>query len=419
MSSNVVLIIGLVWPEPKSSAAGKRMLQLIALLQKTGRKVIFASTAAENALSFDLNSLGIEKAHIELNASSFDDFIKKCNPSIVLFDRFLTEEQFGWRVTEHCPLALKILDSEDLHCLRYTRAANFKMGIPFEVENLFEEDWTKREIASILRCDLTLIIAEYEMEILKRYFKIDDALLLYLPILIDKVALDFEQSNISFQEREDFVFIGNFWHEPNWDAVVYLKKIIWPLIREKLPKARIRIYGAYPSQKVFDLNNKSEGFLVLGRADSAEKVISTARVLLAPLRFGAGIKGKLIEAMQYGTPSVTTSIGAESINGNLPWNGYITDSPIELATKAVSMYSDEDLWVKSQSLGFMIIKKRFNKCDFENLFHEKVEILLDTLNQHRKCNFYGALVHHHSMRSAQYMSRWIEEKNKNTILSKL
>ncbi|WP_026976606.1 glycosyltransferase [Flavobacterium tegetincola] len=417
MTNNVVLIIGLVWPEPASSAAGKRMLQLIALFQSWGYQVTFASTAAENALNFDLSTIGIEKVTIKLNAESFDDFVKICNPSIVLFDRFVTEEQFGWRITENCPEALKVLDSEDLHCLRYTRAANFKKGVSFEIENLYEEEWTKREIASILRCDLTLIIAEYEMEVLKKYFKIDQNVLLYLPILFDQVDLKMEDSNLSFQERSDFVFIGNFWHEPNWDAVVYLKKTIWPLIRKQLPTAIIRIYGAYPSQKVFDFTNKKEGFYVEGRADSALEVISKAKVLIAPLRFGAGIKGKLLESMQFGTPSVTTSIGAESINGNLPWNGFIADDAIEFALKSISLHQYEKLWLESQKQGYCILNERFKKGHFVALFHEKLHSMLNNLASHRRKNFYGALLSHHSMNSTKFMSKWIEEKNKNSILS--
>ena len=408
-----LLIIGLVWPEPNSSAAGKRMLQLITLFKKWGYSITFASSALENELNFDLETIDVLKKSIKLNSDSFDSFIQDINPTIVLFDRFVTEEQFGWRVSNCCPNAFKILDSEDLHCLRYTRQANFKKDIPFEVENLFEEDWSKREIASILRCDLTLIIAEYEMEILFQYFRIDRSLLHYLPILFHEEELITNFSDIDFLQRRDFVFIGNFWHEPNWDAVVYLKRNIWPLIKMQLPKAIIRIYGAYPSQKVFDFNNKKEGFLVLGRAEDAEKVISDARVLIAPLRFGAGIKGKLLESMLWGTPTVTTSIGAESINGDLEWSGFISDDLEEIASKAVLLHENNEIWTKAQKQGQSILKNRFLATDFEVVFEEKIKHILSHLKEHRKGNFMGALLAHHSMRSTEYMSRWIQEKNKN------
>lgn len=113
-----LLVIGYVWPEPDSSAAGSRMMQLIEILQNQNYQVTYASPALETDHMADLSMLGIEKVSIELNKSSFDDFVKKLNPDIVLFDRFMMEEQFSWRVDKQCPEAVKILETVDLHCLR-------------------------------------------------------------------------------------------------------------------------------------------------------------------------------------------------------------------------------------------------------------------------------------------------------------
>jgi glycosyltransferase involved in cell wall biosynthesis len=243
--------------------------------------------------------------------------------------------------------------------------------------------------------------------------------LFYLPLLFEESELNREIKLNDFQSRKDFVFIGNFWHEPNWDAVLYLKKTIWPLIRKQLPKAIIRIYGAYPSQKVFDLTNKNEGFLVLGRADDAKTVVSSARILLAPLRFGAGLKGKLLEAMQFGTPSITSSIGAESINGALQWSGFITDDATEFALKTLLLYTDEKLWYSCQNNGKIILQQRFKSADFEIPFYERIQNVLRNLERHRQNNFYGAMLLHHSLKSSEYMARWIEEKNKSTSRTNL
>ena len=165
-----LLIIGFVWPEPQSSAAGSRMLQLIKAFRSWNYKIIFASPCTKHNNAFDLTSLGVETLCIELNSSTFDDFIKNLQPDIVLFDRFMIEEQFGWRVTEHCPKALKILDTEDLHGLRKGRMKAFKAQKSFDDFYLFN-DTTKREIASIYRSDLSLIISEAEMVLLKEKFK--------------------------------------------------------------------------------------------------------------------------------------------------------------------------------------------------------------------------------------------------------
>jgi len=114
-------------------------------------------------------------------------------------------------------------------------------------------------------------------------------LIYYLPFMLDNISQDDFIKMPSFEERRHFVSIGNFLHEPNWDAVQHLKKDIWPLIRKQLPEAELHIYGAYPSQKVFELHNEKEGFIIKGRAQDANQVIGNARLLLAPIRFGAGL----------------------------------------------------------------------------------------------------------------------------------
>ena len=402
-----VLIIGFVWPEPNSSAAGGRMAQLISIFKEQGFEVTFASPAMDSDYMVDLESLSVSKKSIELNCSSFDVFVKELNPSIVLFDRFMMEEQFGWRVAENCPDALLLLDTEDLHCLRLARQKAFKENREFTTDDLLVSAVAKREIASILRCDISLMISEYEMELLQKVFKIDDGLLYYLPLLLEPI-----QNSPFFEERQHFVFIGNFLHEPNWNAVQYLKETIWPLIRKQFPEAVLQIYGAYPSQKVLQLHQPKDGFYILGRANDAQEVVRNARVVLAPLRFGAGIKGKLVEAMQCGTPSITTTIGAESMCGNLSWNGFIADEPQAFADKALELYQDKMIWLKAQKNGYEIIEKRYLKSLYVDDFLQHILKVQIDLKQHRMSNFMGTLLHHHTLTSTKYMSRWIEEKNR-------
>ncbi|AWG21310.1 glycosyltransferase [Flavobacterium faecale] len=407
--NKIVLIIGSVWPEPNSSAAGYRMLHLISCFQEKGYHVIFSSPAMDSDFMVSLKEYNVEKQNIKLNCSSFDEYILVINPAIVLFDRFMMEEQFGWRVAENCPKAVRILDTEDLHCLRLARQKAFKERRLFEIEDLLEEEVAKREIASILRSDLSLMISKFEIEILKSLFKIDDKLLFYLPFVLN---IKDEVNFIPFERRKDYVFIGNFLHEPNWNAVQYLKETVWPLIRQKQPNAELHVYGAYLSQKVLQLHQPKQGFLIKGRADSAEKVISEARVLLAPLRFGAGLKGKLFESMQYGTPTVTSSIGAEAMHDKLPWNGFVADIEEDFARKAVELYNDEKIWLQAQRNGVAILKSCFDRDTVETKFKVAVSFLIENREKHRKSNFYGILLQHHSLNSTKYMSRWIEEKNK-------
>ncbi|OMQ11009.1 glycosyltransferase [[Flexibacter] sp. ATCC 35103] len=408
-----LLIIGFVWPEPNSSAAGGRMMQLISVFAANEFEITFASPALDSDFMVDLSEFGVKKISIELNNSSFDDFIIELNPDVVLFDRFMIEEQFGWRVSENCPKAIRLLDTEDLHCLRTARQKAFKENRTFELNNLLSEEVAKREIASILRCDLSFIISEFEMEVLKDVFKIDPDLLHYLPFLVDEISEEDLVKLPSFQERKNFVFIGNFLHEPNWNTVQYLKETIWPLIKKQFAEAVLEVYGAYPSQKVLQLHQPKNGFFIMGRAADANEIVKKARIVLAPIRFGAGLKGKLLEAMQCGTPSVTTTIGSEAMHSNLPWNGFITDDFQEFANHAIALYQDENLWRESQKNGITIINECYKISKYSVQLMEVVHGLLDNLESHRLHNFMGSLLQHHTLKSTKYMSKWIEAKNKN------
>lgn len=412
-----LLIIGKVWPEPRSSAAGSRMIQLIDLFQKDGWEITFSSPASKSDYSFNLEEIGVRETPVQLNDSSFDEFIKQLKPDAVIFDRYMTEEQFGWRAAENCPGALRILDTEDLHCLRNARQNAWKKNREFKAEDLLTEETAKREIASILRCDLSLIISDAEMQILKDAFHIDERLLFYLPFLLDFDDEPVHKNLLNYDDRNSFVSIGNFRHEPNWNAVLWLADEIWPLIRARLPSAKLYVYGSYPSKKNFQLSKPDNGFLIKGRASDAKEVIGKARVLLAPLRFGAGIKGKLVEAMQCGTPSITTSIGAEGIVLGNKWNGVIADDPGQFADAAVELYQNQDYWQTSQQAGFEILKDRFDRNKFEPELLRRIKEISNDLKSHRRNNFTGSMLMHHSMNSTKFMSKWIEEKKKQQVSS--
>jgi len=406
-----VLFIGQVFPESSSTAAGSRMLQLLAVFKDFGN-ITFASTAQKSAYSDDLDFLGIDCVAIALNNASFDTFILDLNPLIVVFDRFVTEEQFGWRVAQQCPKAMRILDTEDLHCLRFARQIVFQKKEIFSISKFKTLDITKREIASIYRCDLSLLISGKEYELLTQEFKISEKILMTIPFMVDAVSEKEIAQLPSFEKRQDFMTIGNFLHQPNWQAVLVLKNTVWPLIRKTLPKARLLIYGAYTSKKVTDLHNEKQGFIVKGRAVSAAKVISEAKVMLAPILFGAGLKGKLLEAMQYGTPSVTTAVGAEGMRNGLPWNGLITNNLQEFEAHAIRLYTNKDFWLQAQAMGIEMVNTNFSKKKFTAKLISKITTIQSQLTQHRKENFVGAMLLHHTLQSTKYLSKWIEAKNK-------
>ncbi|MGY3055319.1 glycosyltransferase involved in cell wall biosynthesis [Pedobacter sp. UYEF25] len=410
MHSKRLLIIGLVWPEPTSSASGTRMIQLVNLFMSNGYEITFASAAAKSDYSFIFPET-VKEEHIKLNDESFNRFITALNPTVVMFDRFMIEEQYSWRVQQECPDALRILDTEDLHFLRKAREESYRQKIDFSFEHLYTEE-AKREIAAILRCDLSLIISNVEMKILSQQFKIDHSILFYLPFLEEKITNDTVQNWSSFETRKDFMFIGNFLHEPNWKTVLTLKNEVWPKLSKLLPNAHLNIYGAYPSQKVSQLNNNQERFFVKGRADDAKQMLAKHRVLLAPTKFGAGLKGKFIDAMQVGTPSVTTTIGAEGMVGNLNWPGIVVDDLDSFIEAAFSLYTVESMWKIAQQNGTKIINERYCTDNLIVPFISRLNDLSLHFSKHRNANFLGQILRHHTLQSSKYLSLWIEEKNK-------
>ncbi|WP_445178457.1 glycosyltransferase [Pseudomonas sp. McL0111] len=423
-----VLVIGYVWPEPRSSAASGHVMQILETFLEQGWDITFSSPAGHGEHKADLAGLGIREVPIELNNGSFDIFVTELAPDIVLFDQFMMEEQFGWRVEKCCPDALRVLETSDLQSLRHARHQRLKdclksapdlqdfsslyaPALLEEFELMSDSDIAKREIAALYRCDLNLMISEVEIDLLVEQFGLPRSLLHWCPLMIDLPVGEHR----SFGDRAHFLSIGNFRHAPNWDAVLWMKTTIWPLIRAQLPQAQLHIYGAYTPPKATALHNPAQGFHVMNWAEDALQVMSAARVCLAPLRFGAGIKGKIVDAMLCGTPSITTPIGAEAMHGDQPWPGAIACTAQDFADRAVHIYRDQALWNEASQAGDALLAHRYQRTVHGPALIEKLHACLKNIKQLRKLNFTGSMLRHHHHKSTQYMSQWIEAKNQNTL----
>ena len=399
-----LLIIGHVWPQPKASAAGEHMMHLIELFMDLEYSIHFVTAAQQPENYEDLNGLDVTTASIKINNDDFDEYLKNLKPDIVLFDRFMVEEQFSWRVKQQCPSALRILDTEDIHFLRKQRQENIK-GKPTEVLS----DIAKRELASMYRSDLSLIISEVEIKLLTEKYGIPKSLLFYLPLLSKQVELN---NMPPFEARKDVVFVGNFLHEPNWHAVQILKKEIWPLVRKKNTNIGLHIYGAYASDKHKQLQNEKERFYVHGYVNDLDGTLRNARLLVAPLYFGAGQKGKLLRAMQCGVPSITTQVGAEAMQFEKAWPGLIEDDYNAFASALIDLYLGKNLWEEKQRNIEVLVNNHFQYDTYLNKFKEVIFTLREGVELQRSLNVVGEILWHHSLRSTEFMSRWIMEKNK-------
>lgn len=414
-----VLFIGTVWPEPTSSAAGLRSLDLVRACRRAGWEVVFAAPSKENAFSEALVSQGIPCHTVQANDPAFDALIAGLKPDFTIFDRFMTEEQFGWRVRAHAPECVRVLDTIDLHLLRRARARELenRPGDAAALEDVFDskielrtED-ALREIASIYRSDLTLVISSFEMGLLAARFGVPAELLLHVPFSYAPRA-----AAPGFGERSNFAMIGNFRHPPNADAVLWLKNGIWPLIRAEmsragLPAAEVHVYGAYPSKRMMDLTDAGSGFHVRGPARDQYETLARYRVNLAPLRFGAGLKGKISDGWWSGAPAVTTPIGAEGMT--LPdgrFGGEVERTPEALARAAIRLYQSAREWEAAVAAGHETLDKVFGYESNADAFIARLARAHAERENGRAANFVGAMLSHHLHQSTTYFSRWIELK---------
>jgi hypothetical protein len=431
-----VLFLTPVWPEPQSSAAGARVRDWIEAGRARGWAVACVSPARENEHAEALRARGVECARHAPNDSAFDAWVAAWRPDVVVFERFNLEEQFSFRVRAACPDALRVLETIDLHCLRRARGEALAEGEPLsellDPELPFgapRQGWAARlhgddafrEVAAILRSDLSLIISDYELRVLTGPLGVPASEKLeWLPLgwTVPEEADAAEpgrhhSARQGFAQRGGFTMIGSFRHPPNADAVRWLRAELWPRVRARLPRAEVRIYGSYPTREFMDLHDPAQGFRVLGPARDAIEVFRPARVNLAPLRFGAGVKGKILDGWAGGAPCVTTPIGAEGMGfPAAEWGGRVAADPDALAAAAIELHEDESAWARAAAAGARLLRDQFDGRRIRARFVEVIERAWATRADRRARDFLGSLLWHQSLRGTEYFSRWIELKRR-------
>lgn len=404
-----ILWIGTVWPESDASAAGSRTARLLQLCQDAGYDVRFVSPCQENPHQHSLESRGIRTAQLLPNDSAFDSYISEYKPDIVCFDRFMIEEQFSWRVREQLPNALRILDTVDLHSLRRERQRALTSGD--EPYGTSLSDDTLRELASIYRSDLSLIISPVEASLLTERFGVPTSLIEVTGFFYPD-PLPFR----AYQERANLVFIGNGLHAPNVDAVRLLKHTLWKPIREALakrgvPDAELHVYGAYLPQEILQFDNPRERFRIMGKAGDVYETLQHYRCNLAPLRFGAGLKGKVSDGWMVGTPCVATPVAAEGMVSEGLFGGVIEESLERYPQRVADLYTSEDAWTTAQVHGREVLTALFSQATNATIFKERLARLTHEGLRARERNIVGSILWYHGLRSTEYFSRWIEAKN--------
>ena len=357
--------------------------------------------------------------------------IEATEPDVAVFDRFYLEEAQSHAVRSLRPETLRILDMQDCHALRLARQRVIESGgsILESVRGFptADDSALARELAAVHRSDLAIACSPVEERWLRDVCGVPRHKLALAPLLGDVASHVASHSKGSFDSRKGFVALGTFKHPPNVDQMRYLVSRVWPHIRLALPAAQLTIIGSHPSAlEAAAMHDPANGVVFQGHvSDGAlQKALREARVLLAPLRFGAGIKGKILDAWAHGTPVVTTRIGSEGLeradhqparanheDDSQHWGGMCSSVDAQaLAADAVTLHMDAVRWEACSREATALRTSLFVNGGHLDELKATIERRLTDSRERRASDYFGAALWHHRQRSTEYFARWLELK---------
>ena len=268
------------------------------------------------------------------------DFVLSCRP--------VYTEALIPVIKKYCTTAHFIYETHDLHFVRLQRQAE----VEHNREMLAHSSFLKAmELNIAAEADCTIVVSHKEKEILLR-----ENPNLYIEVI--PVVSEIFGCKSDFSQRSDLVFIGNYEHRPNVDGVLYFVKDVFPQVLKKIPTIKFFIVGSNPPQEIIALS--SDNIVVLGFVPDITDVMNQVRISINPLRFGAGIKGKLITCMSYGLPCIGTSIAAEGMSLTHEKNILIADTPSAFSDCIINLYSNPSLWEKLSNEGLAFVQQNFS-----------------------------------------------------------
>ena len=305
------------------------MFTILKTLAKWSR-VTFVPFNRPQSLEYEraLWKEGIETA----DAVDYRRLLKNKNVRAAIVSRPSMAAALIHRIRRVNPKVGIVFDMVDTHFLRFQREYEIS-GEPAALAEA--ERYRKLEKKLAQRSDLVWCASGEDKQVMQQLAP--DTRIEVVPTIHE-----LRQGGKPFAEREGLLFIGNLAHRPNDDAVLFFMREVYPLLREMLPDIGLDIIGDNPSPAISAYN--SEHARVRGYVPEVEPYLRNARVFIAPLRFGAGIKGKVGEAMAHGIPVVTTSIGAEGFGLTHELDVMIADDPAAFAAAVARLYSEKELW---------------------------------------------------------------------------
>ena len=347
-----ILVIDACMLTPDQDSGSLRMFEMLALMRAMGHKVTFAASNLEYSLPYvaDIQAKGVEVLHYPY-VSSITRHIEKhgADFDVVILSREQIASQFIDVVKRHAAQARIIFDTVDLHFLRTERqAALANDGTLRAAARAMRE----RELELINTADITLVVSPVERELLQRLAPRAD-------VQIVSNIHESAPGSAPFVNRDGILFIGGFRHPPNLDAITWYVESVLPILRQKHPGLITTIIGsnAPPSLRRY----AAADFVVAGFVADVTPHYHAARVSISPLRYGAGVKGKVNLAMQYGVPVVATTISVEGMYLKNAENVLVADEPEAFADAIIRLHTDEVLWNRLRQGGLENIEKWFSR----------------------------------------------------------
>ena len=346
-----VLIIDERMIMPDNDSGSLRMFSILKILMNLAYKITFMTNNLEYQAHYSrqLQRIGVElqyHPYVESIESYLREFGNRF--SVVILSRVNVAASHIDDVRSYCPNAQVIFDTVDLHFLREQREAKIAEDTALmEKANKRKE----QELGIARKSDVTVVVSPVELDLLKQEDAAIDV------ALLSNIHINYETS-YNFDQRKDILFIGGFEHPPNGDAMEYFIAKIFPLIIAQRPEICIYILGSHPPEEL--LARESKNIIVTGFVSDIEPYFSRIKLSVAPLRFGAGVKGKINSSMSFGVPVVATTIAAEGMGLVDGEDVLIGDTADDFARQVLLAYDDRELWQSLSDAGKSNIEKYFS-----------------------------------------------------------
>lgn len=350
--SGQVLVVDAHIPTPNRDYGSLRMYNLLVTLRGLFSNVTFGAgdLAPIPACADTLLAAGVDVLS-KPESGSIEEHLRQRGDlySLVILSRVDVAEKYIGCVRKYAPQAEVWFDTVDLHFLREYRGAKITGNATLLKKAL---ETKKRELAVLKDADLTLVVSPAEKRLLED--ECTDAEVHVMPPVHALYG-----SAASFARRKDVLFVGSFNHLPNIDAVTYFTTEVLPLIRESGGGIKTYIVGADPPREVRDLG--SDDVIVTGHVPDIAGYFGSCRLSIAPIRFGAGVKGKVLTSLSYGVPVVASTVAVEGLPLQNGRDVIIADNPQEFCDSILRVNSDETLWNRLSQKGFDVLAVHFSR----------------------------------------------------------